>query len=84
MAPARCRGCNGLALLQLWRGLQLQLGFNPWPRNFHKLWVVMEGSFRKYSKASSYGRNFHELWVLRGKKKISAPYVVVGAAPQKV
>ena len=28
-----------LALLQLWCRLQLHLGFDPWPGNFHVLWV---------------------------------------------
>ena len=27
------------ALMQLWHRLQLQLRFDPWPRNFHMLWV---------------------------------------------
>ena len=30
---ARCSGLKDLTLLQL------QLGFNPWPGNFHMLWV---------------------------------------------
>ena len=39
-------GFNGLSqwakdlgLLQVWRRSQLQLGFDPWPGNFHMLWV---------------------------------------------
>ena len=32
-SPAQCRGKEELALLQL------QLGFNPWPGNFHMLQV---------------------------------------------
>ena len=30
---------KALALLQLWHRLQLQLTFDPWPRNFHILQV---------------------------------------------
>ena len=33
-------------LLQLWHKLQLWLGFDPWPRNFHRLWVGFLGSTR--------------------------------------
>ena len=32
---AQPSGLKGLALLQLWRRSQLQLGFSPWSRNFH-------------------------------------------------
>ena len=30
---------QGTALPQLWHRWNLRLGFNPWPRNFHMLWV---------------------------------------------
>ena len=30
------------ALLQLWHRLQLQLRFDPWPKNFHMLQVQLE------------------------------------------
>ena len=30
---------NGLAMSQLWRRSQLQLGFDPWAGNFHMLWA---------------------------------------------
>ena len=30
---------NDLALLLLWLGSLLWRGFDPWPRNFHILWV---------------------------------------------
>ena len=32
-------GFKDLALPQLWCRWQLQLGFDPWPGNFHMLWV---------------------------------------------
>ena len=34
-----CRGLKDLALLQLWHGLHLRLGFSPWPGNFRMPWV---------------------------------------------
>ena len=33
-SPAQHTGLKDLALLELWRKSQLQVGFNPWPRNF--------------------------------------------------
>ena len=33
--PAALHEVKELALLQLWHRLQLQLRFDPWPRNFH-------------------------------------------------
>ena len=41
--------CNGLRI-QCCCNLQLQLGFYPWPRNFHMLWV---GSEKKKKKKTS-------------------------------
>ena len=38
-SPAQCNGLKDPVLPQLWLGLQLWLGFNPWPRNFHMPWV---------------------------------------------
>ena len=38
-SPAQSRGLKDPALPQLWHRLPLQLGFNPWPRNLHMLWV---------------------------------------------
>ena len=32
-SSARCSELKDLALLELWHRLQLQLGFNSWPRN---------------------------------------------------
>ena len=36
---AQYSGLKDRALPRLWCRLQLQLRFNPWPRNFHMLWV---------------------------------------------
>ena len=33
--PTVVQWVKDLVLLQLWLRLQLQLGFDPWPRNFH-------------------------------------------------
>ena len=38
---------KGLALLHLWHRSQLQLRFNPWPRNFHMLQVWPKGRERE-------------------------------------
>ena len=37
-APVRCNGLKDPALLHLWHWSELQLGFSPWPGNFHVLW----------------------------------------------
>ena len=36
---AQCSELKDPALPQLWWRLQVQLGFNPWPGNFHMLQV---------------------------------------------
>ena len=38
-SPTQHSGLKDLVLLQLQHGLQLQLRFNPWPRNFPMPWV---------------------------------------------
>ena len=38
-SPARYSELKQLALLQLWLGLKLRLGFNPWLGNFHRPWM---------------------------------------------
>ena len=38
-SPAHCSGLKDLALTQLWHRWQLWLRCNPWPGNFHMLWV---------------------------------------------
>ena len=37
--PAQRNGLKDLALARPWYRLQLQLTFNPWPGNFHMIWV---------------------------------------------
>ena len=37
--PGLLRQIKDLALLQQWRKPQMQLGFDPWPGNFHILWI---------------------------------------------
>ena len=37
--PAVAQWVKDLALLQLWRRLQLWLGFDSWPGNFYMPWV---------------------------------------------
>ena len=37
--PSPAQWVKDLALPQLWRRFQLYLGFDPWPGNFHILWV---------------------------------------------
>ena len=37
--PALVQWAKDPVLLQLWLRLQLWFGSDPWPRNFHTLWV---------------------------------------------
>ena len=37
--PVVAQGVKDPALPQLWYRLKLKLGLDPWPRNFHVLWV---------------------------------------------
>ena len=37
--PGPAQWVKALVLLQLWHRSLLWLGFDPWPRNFHMLWV---------------------------------------------
>ena len=39
LLPSLEQWVKNLALLQLWCKSQLWLKFNPWPRNFHMLWM---------------------------------------------
>ena len=39
LIPGSVQWVKDPALPQLWRRSQLQLGFNPWPWNFHMPWV---------------------------------------------
>ena len=43
-------------LLQLWQRWQLQLGFDPWPGNFHTLWVQLEKKKKKERKKDTDSR----------------------------
>lgn len=36
------------ALVQPWHRSQLQLAFNPWPKNFHMLWVQPRKKSKMY------------------------------------
>ena len=51
--PSLARWVKDPALLELWYGLQLWLSLNPWPGNFHMLWVQpeMKGREKKKKKA---------------------------------
>ena len=40
--PAVAQQVKDLALLQLWHRLQLQLGYNAWPGNVHRLRVWLK------------------------------------------
>ena len=44
---AQRSGLKGLVLLKLWCRSQLQLGFHPWPGNFHMLWVCQTNKKKK-------------------------------------
>ena len=46
-SPAWYRGLKDLALPQLCHRLQLQLRFNPWPGNFHMMWVQPQKKKKK-------------------------------------
>ena len=48
-------------LLQLWCRLQLWLRFDPWPRNFHMLWVQPKKRKRKKKKNEEQGREDKDL-----------------------
>ena len=37
--PSLAKCVKDLVLLPLWRMSQMQLGFDPWPGNFHMLWM---------------------------------------------
>ena len=43
-------GLMELVLLQLWCRWQLQLRFDPWPRNFHILWYAQKKKKKKKEK----------------------------------
>ena len=47
---------QGLALLHLWYGSQMWLGFNPWPRNFHMPWVWPK-KIKKKKRLNKLGSN---------------------------
>ena len=40
--PTVVQRVKNLALPQLWCRLQLQLDFDPWPRNFHMSWAQLK------------------------------------------
>ena len=42
-----------LVLLHLWYRLQLRLGFDPWPRNFHIPWMQPNNNNNYYNNISS-------------------------------
>ena len=42
LIPGPVQWVKDLALPQLWHRLQLSLEFNPWPRNFHMLWMQLK------------------------------------------
>ena len=39
LIPSLAQWVKDLAVPQLWQSLQLWLGFDSWPGNFHMLWV---------------------------------------------
>ena len=56
-SPAWCSGLKDLALLQLQHRLQLGLGFSPWSRNFHMLWVRPFKKKGKKDTAATQGKD---------------------------
>ena len=64
-----------LVLLQLWCWLQLRLRFDPWPGNFHMLWVWPKKIMTKKAlrsgigggKRKAAGGQGHYRWNRRGK-----------------
>ena len=49
--PGLAQWVKDLTLMRLWRRLQLWLGFDPWPGNFHMAWgwLKKKKSTMKYS-----------------------------------
>ena len=68
--PAGAKCIKDLALLQLWHRLPLQLGFNPWPRNFY----MLQGQQKRKKKF------FNKNLKIKGKMESGIPKANVGAA----
>ena len=62
--PGPVQWVKDLALMQLWCRLQLQLRFNPWPRNLHMLWVQpkKKEKIRLWLKTESIGIDYIPNW----------------------
>ena len=54
--PAVVQLVKDPTLLQLWHRLQLQLGFNPWPRNFHMSRVQPKKEKREREREGNVGK----------------------------
>ena len=56
-------------LLQLWHRLQLQLGFSPWPRNFHMPQVSKKKKKKSILRLKGHAHhlvsNYLKIWVAR-------------------
>lgn len=48
MIPGLVQWVKDLVLPQLWHRSQLWLGFDPWPRDLHKLWVWLEKKWTEH------------------------------------
>ena len=53
--PARVQRVKDPVLLMLWRRSQLRLGFDPWPGNFHTLWLQPKKKTKTKTKLKSHG-----------------------------
>ena len=59
--PSPVQWVKDLVLLELWCRLQLQLGFNPWPSNFH-----MHGCGQKKKKKKKV-----QVWVVQAQLELA-------------
>ena len=50
MMPSLVQWVKNPMLLQLWHRSQLWLGFDPWPGNFHMLWLSLKKEKKKKKK----------------------------------
>ena len=65
LSPDPVQQVKDLVLPQLWHRLQMQLGFDPWPGNFHMLWVQPErggGGGKKEEKGPVCNMRERLLW----------------------
>ena len=53
--PVQGSGLKALALLQVWRRSQMQLRFDPQPRNFHMPWGCLKKKKKRERERQTWG-----------------------------